>query len=193
MVVRRGDIYLGVLGLMDTPRAAAKDVIARLRQLGIRRLIMLSGDNQQVANAVAQVVGLDEAWGDLMPDDKVAAIKKLSAQEGVAMVGDGVNDAPAMAHSTVGIAMGAAGSDVALETADVALMSDDLNHLPFVVGLSRQTSRIIRQNLWFSLGMVAFLVPATVIGLKLGAAVVLHEGSTLLVVVNALRLLTYQD
>jgi Cd2+/Zn2+-exporting ATPase len=154
---------------------------------------MLSGDNQQVANAVAEVVGLDEAWGDLMPDDKVAAIKKLSAQEGVAMVGDGVNDAPAMAHSTVGIAMGAAGSDVALETADVALMSDDLNHLPFVVGLSRQTSRIIRQNLWFSLGMVAFLVPATVIGLKLGAAVVLHEGSTLLVVVNALRLLTYQD
>ncbi|MBL8881234.1 MAG: HAD-IC family P-type ATPase, partial [Phycisphaerales bacterium] len=188
-----GDIYLGVLGLMDTPRSAAKDVIARLRQLGIRRLIMLSGDNQQVANAVAQVVGLDEAWGDLMPDDKVAAIKKLSAQEGVAMVGDGVNDAPAMAHSTVGIAMGAAGSDVALETADVALMSDDLNHLPFVVGLSRQTSRIIRQNLWFSLSMVAFLVPATVIGLKLGAAVVLHEGSTLLVVVNALRLLTYQD
>lgn len=193
MVIRRGDIYLGVLGLMDTPRSAAKDVIARLRQLGIRRLIMLSGDNQQVANAVAQVVGLDEAWGDLMPDDKVAAIKKLSAQEGVAMVGDGVNDAPAMAHSTVGIAMGAAGSDVALETADVALMSDDLNHLPFVVGLSRQTSRIIRQNLWFSLSMVAFLVPATVIGLKLGAAVVLHEGSTLLVVVNALRLLTYQD
>ncbi len=193
MIVRRGDTYLGVLGLMDTPREAARNVITRLRELGIRRMIMLSGDNQQVANAVAKEVGLDEAWGDLMPDDKVAAIKRLSTQEGVAMVGDGVNDAPAMAHATVGIAMGAAGSDVALETADVALMADDLHHLPFVVGLSRQTSRIIRQNLWLSLGMVAFLVPATVLGLQLGAAVVLHEGSTLLVVLNALRLLAYQE
>ena len=193
MIVRRGDTYLGVLGLMDTPRAAARDVVARLRKLGIRRMLMLSGDNQQVANAVAEEVGLDEARGDLMPDDKVAEIKKLSAHEGVAMVGDGVNDAPAMAHATVGIAMGAAGSDVALETADVALMADDLNRLPFVVGLSRQTSRIIRQNLWFSLGMVAFLVPATVLGLQLGAAVVLHEGSTLLVVLNDLRLLAYKE
>ncbi len=192
MIVRRGDSYLGVLGLMDTPREAAKNVIARLRELGIRRMIMLSGDNQQVANAVAKEVGIDEAIGDLMPDDKVEAIKKLSEQEGVAMVGDGVNDAPAMANATVGIAMGAAGSDVALETADVALMADDLNHLPFAVGLSRQTSRIIRQNLWFSLGMVAFLIPATVLGLRMGAAVVFHEGSTLLVVFNALRLLTYQ-
>ena len=191
MIVRRGDTYLGVLGLMDTPREAAKNVIARLRELGIRRMIMLSGDNQQVANAVAKAVGIDEALGDLMPDDKVEAIKKLSAQEGVAMVGDGVNDAPAMAHATVGIAMGAAGSDVALETADVALMADDLNHLPFAVGLSRQTSRIIRQNLWFSLGIVALLVPATVFGLRMGVAVLFHEGSTLLVVFNALRLLRY--
>jgi Zn2+/Cd2+-exporting ATPase len=193
MIVRRGDTYLGVLGLMDTPREAARNVIARLRELGIQRMIMLSGDNQQVANAVAREVGLDEAWGDLMPDDKVEAVKKLTAQEGVAMVGDGVNDAPAMAHATVGVAMGAAGSDVALETADVALMSDDLNHLPFAIGLSRQTSRIIRQNLWLSLGMVAFLVPATVFGLRLGPAVLLHEGSTLFVVLNALRLLAYRD
>ena len=193
MIVRRGDTYLGVLGLMDTPREAAKTVVARIKELGIRRMIMLSGDNQQVASAVAKEVGLDEAMGDLMPDDKVEAIKKLSAEGGVAMVGDGVNDAPAMANATVGIAMGAAGSDVALETADVALMADDLNHLPFAVGLSRQTSRIIRQNLWFSLGMVAFLVPATVFGLQMGAAVLFHEGSTLLVVFNALRLLAYQQ
>lgn len=193
MIVRRGDTYLGVLGLMDTPREAAKSVIARLKELGVRRMIMLSGDNQQVAEAIANEVGIDEAMGDLMPDDKVEAIKKLSAQDGVAMVGDGVNDAPAMANATVGIAMGAAGSDVALETADVALMADDLSHLPFAVGLSRKTSRIIRQNLWFSLGMVAFLVPATVLGLQIGAAVVFHEGSTLLVVFNALRLLAYQE
>lgn len=193
MIIRQGDNYLGVLGLMDTPRPVAKSVISRLRVLGIRRMLMLSGDNQQVANAVASEVGLDEAWGDLMPDDKVEAIKKLNSQGGVAMVGDGVNDAPAMANATVGIAMGGAGSDVALETADVALMSDDLNHLPFAVGLSRQTSRIIRQNLWASLGMVAFLVPATVLGLGIGPAVLLHEGSTLLVVLNALRLLAYRD
>lgn len=193
MIVRRGPRYLGVLGLMDTPRAAAKETLARLRTLGITRMVMISGDNQRVADAVARAVGIDEAHGDLMPDDKVETIKRLSQSAKVAMVGDGVNDAPAMAHATVGIAMGAAGSDVALETADVALMADDLRHLPFAVGLSRKTRRIIRQNLWMSLGMVAFLVPATLFGLGLGPAVALHEGSTLVVVFNALRLLAYQD
>lgn len=194
MVVRHGERDLGLVGLMDTPRGPARQMIADLRRLGIRRMVMLSGDNQQVANAVAAELGLDEAKGALMPEDKVTFLKALREQEGkVAMVGDGVNDAPALAAASVGVAMGAAGSDVALETADVALMADDLRHLPFAVGLSRRTSGIIKQNLWVSLGVVAFLIPATLFGLKIGAAVIFHEGSTLLVVLNALRLLAYRD
>jgi len=193
MVVRRGRNYLGVIGLMDTPRAEAAEVIQQLRTIGIRRLVMISGDNQRVAEAVGNEMGIDEAWGELLPDDKVETIQRLRENEQVAMVGDGVNDAPAMANATVGIAMGAAGSDVALETADVALMADRLDHLPFAVGLSRQTNRIIRQNLWMALGMVAFLIPATILGLHIGPAVVLHEGSTLVVVANALRLLGYSE
>ena len=193
MIVRRGDRYLGVLGLMDTPRDSARAVVTRLRELGIQRMLMISGDNQRVASAVARSVGLDEARGDLMPADKVAAIKQLRQTASVAMVGDGVNDAPAMANATVGIAMGAAGSDVALETADIALMADNLEHLPFAVALSRAASRVIRQNLWISLGVVAILVPSTLAGLSIGAAVLVHEGSTVIVVFNALRLLAFTD
>ncbi|MCX5563765.1 heavy metal translocating P-type ATPase [Alcaligenes phenolicus] len=193
MVVRRGDRDLGAIGLLDTPRAGAKQALQQLRDLGIRRMIMISGDHTKVAEAIAGEVGLDEAWGDLMPEDKVEAIRKLRQTTKVAMVGDGVNDAPAMANATVGVAMGAAGSDVALETADVALMADDLKHLPFAVGLSRHTRSVIRQNVFVSLGIVALLVPATILGLGIGPAVAVHEGSTLLVVFNALRLLAYRN
>ncbi|MEP1588990.1 heavy metal translocating P-type ATPase [Sulfitobacter sp.] len=193
VIVRSGDRYLGAIGLMDTPREDARSVIAALRDLGLKRMMMISGDNQNVADAVAREVGLDTAFGDLMPEDKVTKIAALKAEGGVAMVGDGVNDAPAMANATVGIAMGAAGSDVALETADIALMADDLQTLPFAVGLSRKTSRIIRLNLWFSLGVVALLIPATLFGLGIGPAVLVHEGSTLVVVANALRLLAFKD
>ena len=195
MVVKVGERFLGVLGVMDTPRESAREIVAELHRLGIEQTIMLSGDNQRVADAVAAEVGIRTARGDLLPEQKVAAIAELAnSAGGVAMVGDGVNDAPAMANATVGIAMGAGGSDVALETADIALMADDLRALPFAIELSRAARSIIRQNLWVSLGMVAFLIPATIFDFAgIGLAVALHEGSTLIVVANALRLLAYTD
>ena len=194
MLIRRNKEYIGIIALMDTPREAAKETLKKLKEIGIKRMIMLTGDNQKVADAVAKEIGLTDAWGSLLPEEKVDAIKKLKEQESkVAMVGDGVNDAPAMANSTVGIAMGAAGSDVALETADIALMADKLETLPFAIGLSREAKAIIKQNLWVSLGIVALLIPSTIFGLaNIGIAVVIHEGSTLLVVFNALRLLAYK-
>jgi Cd2+/Zn2+-exporting ATPase len=195
MIVRKGDRFAGILGVMDIPRAEAPAVIRQLRTLGIRKMVMLTGDNQRVANAVAAQVGIDMAKGDLLPEEKVAHIEQLRKEENkLAMVGDGVNDAPAMARSTVGIAMGAAGSDVALEAADIALMADNLSNLPFAIGLSRAGKRIIRQNLLFSLGMVAVLIPLAITGVaNIGPAVAVHEGSTLLVVLNALRLLGYKQ
>ncbi len=193
MVVRQDDRFLGFIGLMDKPRPGANAAISRLRSIGIENMSMLSGDNQNVANAIADSVGVKQAFGDLMPADKVEQIKRLLSDGPVGMVGDGVNDAPAMATATIGIAMGAAGSDVALETADIALMSDDLGKLPFAIGLSKMTKNIILQNLWISLGMIAFLVPATLFGLQIGPAVILHEGSTFVVVLNALRLLGFSD
>lgn len=194
IVVATNDQVLGIFGVMDKPRETSKAALRSLADSGIKKSIMLSGDHQTVAWSIAKQIGLTDAFGDLMPDDKVIAIKKLRKEYGmVAMVGDGVNDAPAMASATVGIAMGAAGSDVALETADIALMTDDLNQLAFSVRMSRQASRIIKQNLWVSLGVVVFLLPATIFGLGIGAAVAFHEGSTLIVVFNALRLLLYKD
>lgn len=192
VVVATAERFLGVLGLMDPPRDSAKATLSQLHQLGVKRTLMLTGDHQRAADGVAALVGLDEARGDLLPEDKVSAIRELAQGATVAMVGDGVNDAPAMAQASVGIAMGAGGSDVALETADVALMADDLATLPFAVSLSRASRRVIRQNLWMSLGMVAFLIPATIIGFAgIGVAVLLHEGSTVVVVLNALRLLAH--
>lgn len=194
MLIKLDEQYIGILGLMDTPREEAKQILEQLRTLGIQKMVMLTGDNQKVADAVAKKLGLIEARGALLPEEKVAMVKELMDQEQrLAMIGDGVNDAPAMAQSTVGVALGGSGNDVALETADIALMSDTLRNLPFAVGLSRNAKRIIRQNLWISLGMVALLVPATVLDwANIGAAVIFHEGSTILVVVNSLRLLSYK-
>jgi len=195
MVVQSGERFLGVLALSDTPRDKAASMLRQLHQLGVNKTIMLTGDNARVARAIGDMVGLDEVQADLMPEDKVTAIANLLKQHGrVAMIGDGVNDAPAMARATVGIAMGGAGTDVALETADVVLMADDLDKLPFAVGLSCASRRIIRQNLWISLGVITLLVPATLLGFAgIGPAVIFHEGSTLVVVVNALRLLRHRE
>jgi Cd2+/Zn2+-exporting ATPase len=195
VVVGQGDRPIGVIGVADRPRPNAQAALAQLRGLGITRLVMLTGDNTRVAAAVASQVGLTEVRAGLLPADKLQAIRALAGQHGrVAMVGDGVNDAPALATATVGIAMGAGGSGVALETADVALMADDLSRLPFAVGLSRQANRVMRQNLAIALGMIALLIPVALLGVAgIGPAIVLHEGSTVAVVLNALRLLGYRQ
>lgn len=194
MLAQQNDKYIGIITLMDVARKDAKETLAQLNKEGIRKMVMLTDDNQKVAEAIAKEIGITDAWGNLMPEQKVQAIEKLRTEEKkVAMVGDGVNDAPAMAKSTVGIAMGAAGSDVALETADIALMADQLSNLPFAIGLSKKAHGIIKQNLVISLGMVVILIPLTILGIaSIGPAVIGHEGSTLLVVFNALRLLAYK-
>ncbi len=195
MYIQADGRFLGLVALADTPREGAREVLAALRELGIRKTIMLTGDNESVGRAVADAVGLDEVQARLLPEDKVKSMEALTLRYGlVAMVGDGVNDAPAMARATVGVAMGGAGTDVALETADVALMADDLSRLPFAVALSRASRRVIRQNVFVSMAVVAVLIPATLFDWTgIGVAVLLHEGSTLAVVINALRLLAYRE
>ena len=195
MLVAFKNELIGLLSVMDTPRETAITTLKRLKEMGIKKMIMLTGDHQNVGDSIAKQIGLTEAKGNLLPEDKVTAIQELKEKyTKIAMVGDGVNDAPAMANSTVGIAMGAAGSDVALETADVALMSDKIENLPFVIGLSRKSKRIIKQNLWISLGIVGVLIPSTLIGwASIGMAIAIHEGSTLIVVINALRLLRFKE
>jgi Zn2+/Cd2+-exporting ATPase len=193
LAVRHGDRWLGVLGVADQPRPGVQETLEGIRSLGIKTLVMITGDNRGVADAIARRVGIDEVRAELLPEDKVDAVQDLLSRHGsVAMVGDGVNDAPALATATVGIAMGGAGTAAALETADIALMGDDLGGIPFVVGLSRRTRAIIRQNLWLSMAVIAILVLGTTTGVfGIGPAVLVHEGSTLVVVGNALRLLRY--
>jgi Cd2+/Zn2+-exporting ATPase len=194
MVISRDGDIVGVLGLSDVPRPNVKPVLIRLRKLGIKHLIMLTGDNQQVAKQISAMIGLSDVEAELLPEDKLKTIQRLQKKFGaVAMTGDGVNDAPALAAATVGISLGGAGTAVALETADVALMADDLGNLPFAVGLSRASRSIIQQNLIISLGVIVLLIVTSVLGLvQLSWAVVLHEGSTIVVVLNALRLLGYK-
>lgn len=195
MVVRHGERWLGVLGLADQPRATAVPVLKRLRELGIRPLVMLTGDHRAVGERIGADVGVDEVRSDLLPEHKVDAIRELMAQHGpMAMVGDGVNDAPALAAATVGIAMGGAGTAAALETADAALMGDDLARLPFAISLARRTRTLLKQNIAFAGGMMVLLLILSASGvLSIGPAVLGHEGSTLVVIANALRLLAFEQ
>lgn len=182
---------LGIIAIGDTLRPSAKVAIAELHAVGVTQIVMLSGDNQRAADFIARQVGIDEARGDLLPDDKVAAVKALREKHGVvAMAGDGVNDAPAMATANIGIAMGAAGTDAAIETADIALMQDDLAKIAETVRLGRRTLAIIRFNITFALGLKALFLVLTLLGhASLWLAIMADTGATLLVVGNALRLL----
>ena len=194
VITALGSRILGVLALADTPRESTKATLQSLTRLGMQHLVMLTGDNQKAAQLVADRVGVSDVRADLLPEDKWKATGELRKEFGpLAMVGDGVNDAPALAAADVGIAMGGAGTAVALETADVALMADDLSRLPFAVGLSRKSRTIIRQNLAISMGVILMLIATSLTGIgELSWTVAFHEGSTLVVVANALRLLRYQ-
>ena len=190
-----GELALGVLAFADVLRPTAAAVIRELRALGVEHVAMLTGDTGTVGQAIADEAGVDAVYADLLPEQKVDLIRQLEAEwGGVAMVGDGVNDAPALAAATLGIAMGGAGTDVALETADVVLMADDLGKLPYLLRLSRRTRRTLATNIAFALGAIVLMVTTILgAGLPLPLAVVGHEGSTVLVSLNGLRLLAVQD
>jgi Cd2+/Zn2+-exporting ATPase len=195
VLIAVGREIAGVIALTDTVRESAKEAIRELRNIGVQRVIMITGDNESTARTVAKDLGVDEYYAELLPQDKVDVVRLLTERFGscVAVVGDGVNDAPALAVSTVGIAMGAAGSPTALETADIALMSDDLRKLPFAMKLSRQTLRIVRQNIGFSLLVILALIVTALWGkLTLPLGVLGHEGSALIVIVNGMRLLRFR-
>ncbi|RPI55972.1 MAG: cadmium-translocating P-type ATPase [Acidobacteria bacterium] len=191
VLVARPERPLGIIALADRPRESARDAIEMLRRQGVERVVMLTGDNHASADALAQDLGVDEIHADLLPHDKVEAVLKLRERYGtVAMVGDGVNDAPALAAADVGIAMGVAGTDVALETADVALMADDLLKIPFAIRLGRATLRNIRMNVALSLGLKAVFLALAVVGsATLWMAVAADMGASLLVIANGMRLL----
>ena len=195
MIISLDQAVVGLIAVADVIRAEASLILAQLKSLGIERSIMLTDDNERTAAHISQLAALSEARANLMPEEKLTIIRDLVKEhEMVAMIGDGVNDAPALANATVGIAVGGAGTDVALETADIALMGDDLSKLPFAVGLGRATRAIIQQNLAISLGVIALLIIASVTGfVGIGIAILFHEGSTLVVVANALRLLGYNN
>jgi Cd2+/Zn2+-exporting ATPase len=193
----RCDGRWGVIAAADQVRPAAAETVAALKRLGVRVTVLVSGDSKPTVEAMARVTGVDEHYGALLPEDKVRVIGSLEQAHGaVAMVGDGVNDAPALARATVGIAMGGIGSDAAMESADVVLMGDDLSAMPYAVRLAQRARRVVIQNVAIASGVMLVLVALVFLGqdtplgpLKLPVAVSGHEGSTVVVILNGLRLL----
>lgn len=189
--VAQANEVLGLIAIADTIRPEAAAAIAQLKRMGIEAIVMLTGDNPQTANSVAQSIGIDRVYADLLPEEKLQIIQQLQQKyQTVAMVGDGINDAPALAQSTVGIAMGAAGSDVALETADIVLMTDRLEKIAAAIHLGQRSQAVVKQNIVFAIGFILLLITATFIGgITLPLGVIGHEGSTVLVTLSGLRLL----
>lgn len=187
------DRVLGVISIADDIRDGAVELIKRLKAKGIKRIVMLTGDNERAAAAIAKKLGLDDYYAELLPEGKVEMLKKLQDNYGTtAMVGDGVNDAPALASADFGIAIGGAGSDVAMETADVVLMSAELNKLSYAIGLSRATVINMKQNIYFAIAVVMLLIAGVLLKLVfLSSGMLIHELSVLLVIINAIRLLGY--
>jgi Cd2+/Zn2+-exporting ATPase len=185
------DHVCGLISLADEVKDTSRSTIEAIKSLGIKRVVMLTGDNQETARVVAQSLGIEEFESDLLPEDKVKIVERLVEQHGeVAMVGDGVNDAPALAMSSLGIAMGAAGTDAAIETADIALMSDDITKIPWLIGYSRRTLRVIKQNISFALGLkLLFIILALFEKASLWMAIAADMGATFIVIFNSLRLL----
>ncbi len=191
MIVAVDESVLGVIGVADTIREDAPEMIRRLHASGVQKVVMLTGDTRLVAEAIGEAVGIDEIHASLLPEDKLDAVARLQ-REGhtVAMVGDGVNDAPALATADIGVAMGAAGSAVAVETADIALMGDNLLKLPEAISLAKRTVNVMRQNIWIALiTVVVLLVGVFAGGVTMAIGMLVHEGSVLIVILNAMRLL----
>ena len=191
MVVVRDQQYMGYLAVADAIRNSSLSILTKLKDLGIQQIVMLTGDHPTTAQAIAKSLNITDVRAGLMPEDKLVAIKTIRGKMGrVAMVGDGMNDAPALATANVGIAMGGAGTDAALETADIALMADDLEKLPYTIQLSRKALRIIKENIMFALGLKIVALLLIIPGLlTLWIAIFADMGATLLVVLNSMRLL----
>jgi Cd2+/Zn2+-exporting ATPase len=195
VIMGNNERVLGIISIADVVREDAKKLIQNLKSLGIKKIVMLTGDNKRAAKAIADELGLDDFYAELLPEDKVNALNTLKDKYGrTGMVGDGVNDAPALASADLGIAIGGAGTDVAMETADVVLMSEEIRKLSHAIGLSRATVKNMKQNIYFAILVAALLLAGVLVKtVNLSFGMLVHELSVLLVIVNAVRLLGYGD